>query len=87
MPRLDVHLEGDNCWADLKGRISEGRVLDGMQDRARIRLAFLPGGMQSGKTSVTLRIDLPHYDLTILCETSLALLEAAVVAAIARHGD
>lgn len=44
---------------------------------AKLSMAPLLGGMASGGTSVTIRIDLPD-GTTILTETSLALLRTAV---------
>jgi hypothetical protein len=85
MPALDVHLDGDGVWPDIRARIRDGKVLNGMEGRAKISLAFLPGGMASGKTAVVIRIDLPEQDVTIVCDTSLTLLDGAVRAANARY--
>ena len=50
-----------------------------------IGIAALPGGMASGRTSLTIRIDLPNGDV-VLAETSLALLQLAARAFTARYG-
>lgn len=75
MGRLIVHLDGDNCWPDLKGRINTPQVI-----HVHIyEIARLEAGMTSGKSSVTVRINLPDGKV-VLAETSFALLRNAVLA-------
>ena len=72
---LSVNLNGDACWPDLarKDIIHLTETL--------IQVACLEGGMESGKPSVTIRIDLPSGEV-LLVETSMALfLDAAAIMA------
>lgn len=71
-PTLHIILDGDQCWPELVGR----RVLDAGNE---VYLAALPGGMSSGKTSITLRLTLSD-GTTVLAQTSLALLNTATAA-------
>lgn len=83
MPVLNIIQDGDNCWPDLP----EKEVLNLMHTNAPpISLAALPGGMQSGRTSISIRIDLPDGRV-LLTETSLRLLQVACRAFTARFGD
>lgn len=68
MPALQVVLDGDNCWPDLRTGFIEGEW---------VGIARLPRGTVSGKVTVTVRIQLPDGQ-TVLAETTLALLEGAV---------
>lgn len=68
MPGLNIVLDGDNCWPDLK----ELRHIEGELEA----VAMLEGGMASGKPSVMLRIQLPDGQ-TVLAETSLLIFLAA----------
>jgi hypothetical protein len=86
MPAINLHLDGDACWPDLKGmseRLADGRVIHLGNDSPPIGMALLAGGMVSGKPSVTLRLDLPDGRV-VLAETSLELLTSAVRAMHAR---
>jgi hypothetical protein len=73
MPALDIIMDGDGCWPDLIR--SGGKVGD--VDAELVAAALLIGGMQSGKSSVTLRLRMPDGN-AVLAQTSLDLLEAAV---------
>jgi hypothetical protein len=86
VPALNLFLDGDDCWPDLKPLMAEGRVVHLGNGAPPIGLAVLPGGMASGAPSVMLRIDLPD-GRAVLAETSLALLVTAARAAVARYGD
>jgi len=79
MPVIDLKLDGDAAWPDLPDR----EVLD---CGARIGMAGLEAGMASGKTSVAVRVDLPDGRVAIV-QTSLAALETAVRALVARYGS
>lgn len=68
MPALTIKLDGDRCWPDLEGR--EIIEID------RIEVALLPGGMESGKASVAIRIDLPD-GRTVIAQISQELFDAA----------
>jgi len=69
MPSLKLIMEGDGCWPDLSLKV--------VREAKEIEVACLLCGMQSGKTSVTFRLDMPDGDV-VLAQTSLELLEAAV---------
>lgn len=68
MPVLDIIMDGDNCWPELK---EKGFITGNWVGIARLRR-----GMVSGAASVTVRIELPDGQ-TVLAETSLALIENA----------
>lgn len=78
MIALEVFVNGDSCWPDLtkKGFIT-GQF---------VGIARLPGGTTSGKSSVTVRIELPD-GRTVLAETTLTLLRQAVTAFMAAEED
>jgi len=68
MPALQIILDGDNCWPDLRAGFIEGQ----WEGIARLRR-----GTVLGNATVTVRIRLPDGQ-TVLAETTLALLEGAV---------
>ena len=78
MPSLDLILE-EPAWPDLGSRGEE--VIHIMTP---ISVTGLPGGMESGATSVAMRIDLPDGRVVIV-ETSLALFLAAGRGIAARY--
>lgn len=81
-PSISVNVDGEGAWPDL-GR-HPNKVLK-LGDSA-LSLAALAGGMVSGRASVMFRIDLPD-GRTVLIETSLRALHAAVTAIVAKHGE
>jgi hypothetical protein len=82
LPTINLHLDGAGAWKDLLDRMEAGQVLHS----STIRIACLPGGMESGKISVAFRFDLEDGRVAI-AEISLALLYTAVDAIKARYGD
>lgn len=80
MPSLDIKLDGDNCWPELRELVGTDRLID-VELKA---VALLPGGMASGKASVTLRIDLPDGRV-VLAQTSADLFCAAARAFVGRQ--
>lgn len=82
MPGLNIHLEGDKCWPDLVSR-REGIIH--LADDAQIEIAALSGGMQSGRPSVALRINLPDGRV-VIAETSMRLFLSAAQVFAARYG-
>jgi hypothetical protein len=82
MPTLNLFLDGDNCWPDLHTK----ELIHLGNDAPPIGLAVLPGGMLSGRTSVSFRIDLPDGRV-VIAETSFALLDTAVRTIKARYGE
>jgi hypothetical protein len=71
MPMLTIKLDGDRCWPDLADKSEEQLI-----EIQNLEVALLPGGMQSGKASVAIRIDLPD-GRTIIAQTSQELFDAA----------
>jgi len=78
---LNVILDGDNAWSDLKDK-----EIIHLKDGYEMQVAVLPGGMQSGLPSVAMRFDLPDGQ-TVVCETSWRLLFTACKAIEARYGE
>jgi hypothetical protein len=81
-PSLRVAVDGEGAWPDLARKPNKVMKLG---DSA-MAIAALAGGMQSGRASVMFRIDLPD-GRTVVIETSLRTLHAAVTAIVARHGE
>lgn len=73
MNRIDVYLNGDNCWSDLS---AQREKIIHVNDNGAISLAGLSQGTEAGKPSVALRINLPDGRVVIV-ETTLALLLTA----------
>ena len=83
MPALSIKLQGDGCWPDLEGK--DLLTLSG-PDAPSIQLALLPGGMDSGKPSISIRIDLPDGRV-LLTETSARLFCTAANMVMAKYPD
>lgn len=81
MPVLKLQFvgDGDGAWPDLVGKKVHHVT-------TTIGVAGLPGGMESGKPSVSLRLELDDGS-TVLAETSLVIFLAAADALRARYGD
>lgn len=77
-------LDGDNCWPDLAAKLAEDRLIH-LGEGTTLQVAVLPKGMQSGKPSVALRLELPD-GRTVVVETSLALWLSQARAMAARYG-
>lgn len=81
MPSLDINLDGDNAWPDL--RTKQDNIIhltDGM------KLCALDGGMSSGKPSVAIRIDLPDGRI-VIAETSARLFVMAAAGIVGKWPD
>jgi hypothetical protein len=78
MPSMNLILE-EPAWPDM----DMSKVID-YQDP--ISVTALPGGMQSGATSVALRLDLPDGTI-VIAQTSLGLLNMVVRGIVARYPD
>jgi hypothetical protein len=79
MPALTLKLDGDNAWPDLPNRTVHH--VTGM-----FEIAGLAGGMESGKPSIAIRLDLDDGS-SVVAETSLALFLMAADAFKAKYGD
>jgi hypothetical protein len=78
--KISIDCEHDQDWADLARLRTEGKLITAMGDEAgTIRVGCLPGGMTSGRTSVSIVIPLPDGTM-LLTETSLALFVMAAKA-------
>ena len=90
MPSLTMIMDGDKCWPDLAtpdGTEISDKVINAMGPDAKpIQVALLDSGMQSGRPSVTIRIDLKD-GRTVLTETSLRLFVTAARAFAAKYPD
>lgn len=73
MPGLQIHLQGEGCWPDIDELEAAGKF----QQTVLTSIAFLEGGMQSGKPSVAVRMTLADGTV-VVAETSLALMQAAL---------
>lgn len=82
MPAIKVILDGDSCWPDL---VEKKHIWIGNEGGA-IEIAALPRGMEKGRTSLAIRINLPNGNV-IVAETSLALLQGANLAFTTRYGN
>lgn len=72
MPAIAMHLNGDGCWPDLKDR--EYLFFD--DAKVKLSIARLPQGMNTGNSSVTIRIDDARPDgQPILVQTSMRLFQ------------
>lgn len=76
MTPLGIKLDGDGCWPDLQ---KKGFVRGDLTEVAR-----LPLGTNAGRSTVAFRIELPD-GTTVIAETTLRLLQAAVGAIAARE--
>lgn len=74
MPSMNVRLDGDGCWPELPEKHKRGMLIDLMDDGTPIQFALLKKAMKSGKSSVTMRVDLPD-GRTVLTQTSMDLFE------------
>lgn len=84
MIALSIHLDGENCWPDLKD--AGDRVIHLSNDAPAIQLAALEKGMTSGRTSLCIRIDLPDGKI-VMAETTLRLFLTAAAAFIGKFPE
>lgn len=77
MAYLDLQLDGDNCWPELR----ESGFIEG----ELVGIAGLPNGTSGGNPTVTVRVTLPDGK-TVLAETTLRLFLSAARALQARYG-
>lgn len=79
MLALQVIVDGDGCWSDLKSK-EIIHVTDGLH------VAGLAKGMKGGAPSIAIRVDLPDGRV-VIAETSLKLFLTAADMLKARYGD
>jgi hypothetical protein len=79
---LTIILKGDGAWPDLAEKIKQGKLVTAQT----FEVAALPGGMESGKPSVAVRLDLPDGKV-LFAETSLSLFLTAADMFKTRYGD
>ena len=84
MPIITLNLNPEPHWPDLAERPES--VIHLGNGAPAIQVASLPGGMDSGRTSVALRLDLPD-GRTVVAETSLRLLLTVARALASRYPD
>ena len=82
MPTIHVILEPEEHWSDLLQK----NVIYLGDEAPPIEIVAMPGGMASGQTSISMRLDLPEGQVVVV-ETSLEQLARAVQAIQARYGD
>lgn len=82
MPAMNIILDGDNAWPDLREKVADGTL----PETEAVSVACLPRGMNSGKPTVAIRLDLPD-GTAVIGQTSLALFLTAADAFKARYGD
>jgi hypothetical protein len=82
MISMNIILDGDNAWPDLKGK----EIIHMANGAPPIQVAVLKGGLASGRPSVALRIDLPDGRF-LIAETSARLFCTAARAIQNRHPD
>ncbi|MGH6967771.1 MAG: hypothetical protein ACREEN_01525 [Stellaceae bacterium] len=80
MIQMNVILNGDNCWPDLKDK----KIIHLANDAPPMQVALLDGGLQSGRPSVALRVDLPDGQV-LVAETTARLFCAAARAIMAKY--
>lgn len=80
MTLLQIELEGNGVWSDLKGK--EDKIVH----VTTMRISSLPDGTVFGKPSVAFRIDFPDGH-TVIAETTLAMLLTVTDALKAKYGD
>ena len=85
MPSIDLNLDGDNAWPDLKGRKGDPFIYEVPKD-SPLQMATFPSGMKSGRASAMIRVDLPDGKV-ILIETSVACFLTAAAAMRGRFGE
>ena len=69
---LAIELDGDGCWPDLDAVIDAGKYHEGRLEA----VALLKNGTESGKHTVTFRVDMPDGSV-VVAQTTLALLVMA----------
>lgn len=74
---LTLILEGDNCWPDLKDKEFIG-IEEGLQ------VAVLDGGMQGGRPSIAIRLELPD-GRPVIAQTSARLFCTAARGIMAKY--
>ena len=80
MTALNINLNGDGAWPDLKDK----PVIHLGEGAPPIGLVVLDGGMSSGRPSVALRLELPDGQ-TVIAEMSARLFCSAAHTIMAKY--
>jgi hypothetical protein len=86
LTHLPLFIHGDSAWPDLTAKRDTGLLVNVMDEDGALELAALPQGTVGGRTTVTIRVNLPGGRV-VLAQTTLRLLKAAVRAFEAAHGE
>lgn len=86
MITLDIQLNGDGCWPDLTQDLFKDKNKKLFEEAELKSVALLQAGTESGKPSVSLRIETEDGKI-IIAQTTLALWLMAGDAMKARAGD
>lgn len=84
MISMTVSLEGDGAWPDLQYRPTD--IIHLSNDAKPIRVVVLNGGMETGRPSLAMRIDLPDGKV-VVAETSARLFCSAAKLIMSKYPD
>lgn len=84
MPQLNINVEGEGGAYE---EVFAGRRRIDLPDNIPIRIETLDGGMQGGKPSVGIIIELPAERAVVLAQTSVKLFQMAAFAMLSKYGD
>lgn len=74
---ISLHINGDGCWPDI---LEQGEKLTWLHGTTEnLSIARLPAGMQSGASSVAIRINTPDGRI-VVAEVSMKLFQAVAQA-------
>lgn len=74
---LSIHINGDGCWPDVTPESEQLTWLHSTTEN--LSIARLPAGMQSGASSVAIRVNTPDGRIVVV-EVSMKLFQAAAQA-------
>jgi hypothetical protein len=81
-PYIELKLDGEGAWPDLVEKREHGELIH----VGGFELGALEAGMESGRPSIAIRIDLPDGRV-VIAESSLRLFLTAYEALVIRFGD
>lgn len=80
---MNIILDGDNAWPDLKPPLTK-QLIHVANDAPPIQVAVLDGGAVSGRPTVAIRVDMPNGQV-LIAETTARLFVMAGRAIAARY--